>query len=256
MYLIVVFLSAFLLFQVQPVIAKVILPLFGGGAAVWSACLLFFQTFLLFGYLYAHGLTKLLSPKKQLIAHCSLLGVSVLVLPFGQVELNGVTSADEPLGAILILLLFTIGLPYFLLSATGPLVQRWFSYAEHQQSPYKLYSLSNIGSLLALVSYPFVVEPSFNMDKQLLTWSLAYSALVVGFVVLARKLFNKQGFELSANTEHQKDNANEQTDGEPNSKSAGFLSFLWLMLGATGVVLLISTTNAMTQNIPHQPPIR
>lgn len=241
MYLFVVFLSAFLLFQVQPVIAKVILPLFGGGAAVWSACLLFFQTFLLFGYLYAHGLTKLMTPKKQLFVHCSLLGVSLLLLPFGQVDIQPVSAADEPLTAILMMLLFSIGLPYFLLSATGPLVQRWFSYAEHNKSPYKLYSLSNIGSLFALVSYPFIIEPELAMDKQLLVWSLAYCALVVGFIMLAKNLCAKVEFE--------------QTCGEQQQSltGSGGVSLLWLLLGATGVVLLISTTNAMTQNIPPMP---
>ena len=235
------FLSAFLLFQVQPVIAKLILPLFGGGAAVWSACLLFFQTFLLFGYIYAHLLTRFLDPKKQLLAHCSLLALSLILMPIGHIDYNQISVADQPLKAILEILTLNIGLPYFLLSATGPLVQRWFSYSNADKSPYRLYSLSNVGSLIALISYPFLIEPALTMDHQMMVWSIAYGALVAGFIILATKLFNHHDFDSGENS------------SELSIKGVGGLVWLWMLLACVGVMLLVSTTNAITQNIPPMP---
>ena len=136
LYLVIIFLSAFLLFQVQPLIAKLILPLFGGGAAIWTACLLFFQAFLLLGYLYAHFLTQLKNLRAQVIIHSMLLILSLSVLPIalGELQLSAeIGAGDEvssPLFDILWLLVISVGLPYFLLSSTGPLVQRWLSYMD------------------------------------------------------------------------------------------------------------------------------
>jgi len=194
LYLVIIFLSAFLLFQVQPLIAKLILPLFGGGAAIWTACLLFFQAFLLLGYLYAHCLTQLKNRRSQAIIHSSLLLLSLSVIPIGLSEfvLNESTRFDvnSPLIDILFLLMASVGLPYFLLSSTGPLVQRWLSYMDIGSLPYKLYSLSNIGSLLALLSYPFIFEPQFSLHNQLLYWSIGYGAFVLIISLLCLRLAN------------------------------------------------------------------
>ena len=136
LYLAIIFLSAFLLFQVQPLIAKLILPYFGGGSAVWTACLLFFQAFLLLGYFYAHCLTQVKSVKKQLIIHSVFLLVSVLFLPIGIQDWGDISQTSSPLQNILLLLTVSIGLPYFILSSTGPLIQRWLTYIEVGKLPY------------------------------------------------------------------------------------------------------------------------
>src|SRR5262249_47916563 len=154
LYACTIFLSAFLLFQVQPLIAKMILPWFGGSAAVWTACMLFFQLLLLLGYLYAHWSIRTLRAKSQTAVHVALLAVSLLALPVLPNPAWKPAGNEDPLLRILGLLTVTIGLPYFLLSTTGPLVQAWF--VRHHKAtgstPYRLYALSNLGSMLALLS--------------------------------------------------------------------------------------------------------
>lgn len=242
-FILTIFISAFLLFQVQPIIAKIILPLFGGGAAIWTSCMLFFQGFLLLGYLYAHGLSQLKNIKHQLAIHGVLLLISLAFLP-GSVTLGDtITNTAEPLSAILSLLFFTVGFPYLMLSATGPLVQRWLSLAKQQAIPYKLYSVSNIGSLLALVSYPFVIEPWISLPQQTMIWSCVYALLVVLFLVLITSLY-KNHLTISSVKQEQ----------EHTSERYSFITKgLWLLLSCIGVVLLVSTTNAMTQNVPPMP---
>src|SRR5437773_10645903 len=146
--------SAFLLFQVQPVIAKIILPWFGGSAAVWTTCLLFFQMVLLLGYLYSHAVVRYLRPRIQMVLHVCLLAVSVVVLPIYPSAAWKPTGSAEPTLQILGLLAVSIGLPYFLLSTTGPLLQAWYARRYHGAMPYRLYALSNAGSMFALISYP------------------------------------------------------------------------------------------------------
>src|SRR5205823_2778991 len=126
LYACTIFLSAFLLFQVQPLIAKMILPWFGGSAAVWTACVLFFQLLLLLGYLYSHWSIRYLKPKAQTFLHIALLGASVLSLPAIPNPIWKPTDVNNPTLRIFGLLALTVGLPYFLLSTTGPLVQAWF----------------------------------------------------------------------------------------------------------------------------------
>ena len=245
LYLFIIFIGAFLLFQVQPLIAKLILPLFGGGAAIWTACLLFFQAFLLLGYLYAHYLTKVSSLKKQVLIHLFLLVLSLLVMPLSlnNSALNiAVFEESSPLVDIIYLLVFSIGLPYLLLSSTGPLVQRWLSYQDSSKLPYKLYSLSNTASLLALLSYPFIFEPQLALSSQLLVWSVGYVIFSLAFIRLGLLLAKQPLTELNISLM-------EKVDSKCSAKTIA----LWLLLSATGVVLLVSTTNAMTQNIPPMP---
>ncbi|MFT5758119.1 MAG: hypothetical protein ACI9LM_002858, partial [Alteromonadaceae bacterium] len=254
LYLVIIFLSAFLLFQVQPLIAKLILPLFGGGAAIWTACLLFFQAFLLLGYLYAHCLTQLKNLRTQVIIHSVLLMVSLSVLPIalGEFKLSAAlglglsvtlgSEVNSPLIDILLMLVISVGLPYFLLSATGPLVQRWLSYNDENALPYKLYSLSNIGSLLALLSYPFIFEPQFSLHNQLLYWSLGYGSFVFILSLLCLRLFKSSPTLLI-----------KKTPQENGVEDVKFDIFLWIGLSSVGVILLVSITNAMTQNIPPIP---
>src|ERR1700676_2438192 len=152
LYAVTIFLSAFLLFQVQPLIAKMILPWFGGSAAVWTACVLFFQLLLLLGYLYSHWTIRYLRPKAQTILHGALLAASLLMLPAIPSAAWKPVGGEDPTMRIFGLLAATIGLPYFLLSTTGPLVQAWLVRERLKASatPYRLYALSNLGSMLAL----------------------------------------------------------------------------------------------------------
>jgi len=245
LYLAIIFLSAFLLFQVQPLIAKLILPFFGGGAAVWTACLLFFQAFLLLGYFYAHCLTQLNSVKKQLSIHFLLVASSVLFLPIGIQAWDDILQTSSPLLNILMLLSISIGLPYFILSSTGPLIQRWLTYIEVGKLPYQLYSLSNVGSLLALISFPFLFEPLLTTTQQSNYWTSGYVAYAVLIVSLLWKMS-----KLTLNSREDK-----KHDQEPAKKGKRALldKVLWIAFAMVGVILLVATTNAMTQNIPPVP---
>ena len=154
-----IFLGAFLLFQVQPLMAKFILPWFGGGPGVWTVCLLFFQACLLAGYAYAHAVSRLLPRRAQVAMHVALLLAALVFLPIAPGAHWKPEADGDPTRGILLLLTVCLGLPYFMLASTGPLLQAWFSRLHPDVVPYRLYALSNAGSLLALLSYPFVFEP-------------------------------------------------------------------------------------------------
>src|SRR5689334_2020187 len=179
LYALTILVSAFLLFQVQPVIAKIILPWFGGSAAVWTTCLLFFQMVLLLGYLYAHALVRYLKPKTQVQVHATLLLVSALLLPIYPNASWKPSGAEDPTMRILLLLAATVGLPYFMLSTTGPLLQAWYTRQFKGAIPYRLYALSNAGSMFALLSYPVLFEPRFGTHDQAYGWSWAFGLFVV-----------------------------------------------------------------------------
>src|SRR5580692_1428871 len=179
LYASTIFLSAFLLFEVQPLIAKIILPWFGGSAAVWSAALLFFQLVLLAGYAYAHCSIRFLKAKDQTILHILLLAASCALLPILPSETWKPSEAGDPTLRILMLLIATIGLPYFLLSSTSPLLQAWYVRRSGSGMPYRLFALSNFGSMLALVSFPFLVEPKLTSKQQAYSWSFGYVAFAV-----------------------------------------------------------------------------
>ena len=187
-YSIVVFLSAFLLFQIQPLVARVILPWFGGTASVWNTCMMFFQIVLLLGYLYAHGLRIFLKPRTSWWVHCGVLLLAMLCLPAIPGDALQPQDAGAVAWGIVKVLSLSIGLPFFVLATTGPLIQAWHNasdgIAESKQesgqsragSPYRLYALSNIGSLLALLSYPFLIEPFLPIRTQSILWSLLFVA--------------------------------------------------------------------------------
>ena len=160
-----IFLSAFLLFQVQPMIARFILPWFGGTAAVWTTCMMFFQVMLLLGYLYSHLLRRTFSPKWAWLIHLGVLVVAVCLTSVSPSETLKPAGDENVTIAIVQTLALTIGLPFFALSTTGPLIQAWQSTTHTEQSPYRLYALSNLGSMLALISYPFLVERFFSVGS-------------------------------------------------------------------------------------------
>ncbi len=176
-----IFVSAFLLFQVQPIISKAILPWFGGSPAVWTTAMLFFQSLLFAGYAYAHFSDYALKNRVGRAVHLFLLVVAVAAV-LGSILPRAVykpADGSDPAGRILILLFVTVALPYFVLSATGPLVQAWFSRSFPGRSPYRLYSLSNLGSLLALLTYPFLIEPMMKLSAQAWCWQAGFVAFAV-----------------------------------------------------------------------------
>src|SRR6267142_3806039 len=161
-----IFIGAFLLFQVQPLIGKYILPWFGGGPSVWTTCMLFFQLVLLGGYAYAHFLTRTFKPRTQTLVHLALIVAALAALPIIPAEHWKPLGTENPTWHILALLGMSLGVPYFVLSSTGPLMQQWFSLTQPGKSPYRLYALSNVGSLLALLSYPFYFEAHWTRRGQ------------------------------------------------------------------------------------------
>jgi hypothetical protein len=168
-YLLTIFLSAFLLFQVQPLIGKFLLPWFGGAPGIWTACLLSFQVMLVAGYSYANLISHRFSRRRQAMWHMGVLALSLLLLPIAPESNWKPTGVEPPTQHILLLLLIHIGAPFVILSSTGPLLSSWFSRTYPGRSPYRLYALSNAGSLLALVSYPFVVA-TFYFASQRAEW--------------------------------------------------------------------------------------
>src|ERR1043165_4904798 len=169
-YGLTIFCGAFLLFQVQLLLGKYILPWFGGGPGVWTTCMLFFQLLLLGGYAYAHFTSRWLKPRSQAILHLVLLVAALSFLPITPSDSWKPSGTENPTRQILALLGVSLGLPYFMLSSTGPLMQQWFSRENPDASPYRLYALSNFGSLLALLSYPFFFETHFTRRAQAMFW--------------------------------------------------------------------------------------
>ncbi|REL25429.1 hypothetical protein DXX93_01930 [Thalassotalea euphylliae] len=262
LFLLTVFLSAFLLFQVQPFIAKVILPAYGGSATVWTSCMLFFQLLLLAGYSYAHVLQRL-SFKRQWQVHAVVLLLAGLSLPFTTPAASLEFASSMPITNILATLAVAIGLPYFALSATGPLVQKWLTISDETKVPYRLYSLSNLGSLLALLSYPFVFEPLFNLQQQTLVWSSGFIAFALAIMALAYQLekagvgkpviINNDALNNAISDENNTASSSHQSSKRSANPVANLTISLWLGLSALGVMLLVSTTNAMTQNVAPMP---
>lgn len=188
------FTSAALLFWVQPLIAKMLLPLLGGAPSVWNTCMLFFQALLLAGYAYALLISQRLSLRNQAIVHAVLLLASALVLPFAISNrlLAWLPTQSSPILWLLATLLVTAGPPFLLVSATAPLLQRWFSHTSHRaaRDPYFLYAISNAGSMLALLAFPFLLEPRFAVRTQTLIWAVGYAVMVV-FIIACAFLLNR-----------------------------------------------------------------
>lgn len=238
LYALTILVSAFLLFQVQPVIARIILPWFGGSAGVWTTCLLFFQSVLLLGYLYSHWLYRKLRPRAQTLAHIGLLTASLVVLPIWPSASWKPTGGEDPTARILLLLAVTVGLPYFLLSTTGPLLQAWYARRHQGAMPYRLYALSNAGSMLALISYPLVFEPWLGTRHQAVSWSAAYGVFVMlcaGTAWLGRKT------------------AAAPDAAAPDTQDSAGRTFFWIALPACASILLLAITNHLSQNVAAIP---
>ncbi|MGH9560224.1 MAG: fused MFS/spermidine synthase, partial [Terracidiphilus sp.] len=221
-------------------IAKFVLPWFGGSAAVWSASLLFFQLLLLLGYLYAHCLIRYLKPKQQITVHCTLLLISLVTLPIIPKDYWKPVGGSDPLLGILLLLGATIGLPYTLLSSTSPLLQAWYLRTKANVIPYRLFALSNFGSMLALLSYPFLVEPNITLRLQARLWSVAFAAFAVACGLAAWK--SRSGTDALQ--------AAAREDAPPPRFST---VLMWISLAACASTLLLATTSHLTQNVAPIP---
>ncbi|MCA9027328.1 MAG: fused MFS/spermidine synthase [Planctomycetaceae bacterium] len=237
-----VFVSAFLLFQIQPLVSKAILPRFGGTPAVWTTCMLFFQVALFGGYLYAHLLTSKVSIRGQVGLHVILIVIAIAmlrVLP----EASWKPLEDEsPTWQIVMLLGMTVGLPYFLLATTGPLLQRWFHLVLDGQSPYRLYALSNAGSLIALLSYPFLVEPLLELSSQARLWSMGFWCFALLSAGCGWRLW-----QSGLSTEY-------QTQKADRSASPIMRDYvLWFLLAMLASVIYLATTNQVCQDIAVVP---
>ena len=238
LYAATIFLSAFLLFQIQPILAKLVLPWFGGAAAVWTISLAFYQLTYLLGNLYAHILMQRGGARLAGRVHAAVLLGSLLLLPILPNPFWQPRGSEDPAWRILGLLAVTVGVPFLLLSATSPLLQAWHTLGSEAARPYRLYALSNAGSLLALLSYPVLVEPLLSTRHQAWTWSVAYGAFVVVCAVIAFR---------------------QRAVAHPSGKVAGDrwpdgkLQLLWLGLAATASALLLCVTHHISQNIAAVP---
>jgi SAM-dependent methyltransferase len=240
-----VFTSAFLLFLVQPIIAKQILPWFGGNASVWTVCMVFFQLVLLAGYAYADAVVRKLTPRAQAILHTALLAASLAFLPILAAESWKPSPDTEPTARILLLLVMTIGLPYFLLSTTGPLVQAWFARGYPSATVYRLFALSNLASLVALIAYPPLIEPAISLEAQSWAWSAVYllfAALCASSAWLAARrplITNPVATVMNPATAESPPRAGDYA--------------LWLALSALGSLMLLAVTSHITQNVASVP---
>jgi hypothetical protein len=241
LHAITIFASAFLLFLVQPVLAKQILPWFGGSAIVWTICMVFFQLVLLLGYAYAHALARHVAPRTQAVLHAVLLVASLALLPMMPSPAWKPAGGDNPAAGILVLLFATVGLPYLLLSATSPLVQSWLARGRPGASPYRLFALSNLASMLALLGYPFLIEPALTNRQQSWAWSAGYVLFAACCAALAwrSRALPPLAAEGSAMA----------VEPAPDARAAG----LWLLLSALGSATLLAVTNHLTQNISSIP---
>jgi spermidine synthase len=259
-------LSAVLLFLVQPIIAKQILPWFGGGAGVWTTCMVFFQTLLLAGYGYAHWLASRTSRRQQWAIHSSLLAASLLCLPIVAADRFRPSGGQDPAGAILVLLAATIGPPYFLLASTGPLLQSWLVRRWPAGSVYRLFALSNAGSLAALVAFPLLIEPHYGSRAQALGWSTAYAAFVLACSSAAWRAPTLTPSGLRPEGAGGRERGGPaapscspgQCEGLMTGKGAGRVagasaSLTWIALSALGVVILLGATAHISQNVASVP---
>ena len=248
-----IFLSAFLLFQIQPMIGKFILPWFGGTPAVWSTLMLFFQVLLTGGYAYAYWLIGRVPARRQPLVHITLIACSILLLGFlSFLWRSPITpgaawkpeGVDTPVLDIFRLLIASVGLPYFLLAANGPLMQAWFSRLFPEQAYTRLYALSNVGSLLGLFTYPVFVEPVLPLRAQGWTWSLAFLLFAVIASRIAALIAARSGRAATVNRLELPSAAATSKRGPASGAVA-----LWIMLSATASLFLLAVTNQITQEV-------
>src|SRR6266568_7074538 len=254
-YGIAIFVSAFLLFQVQLILGKYFLPWFGGTPAMWTTCMFFFQTLLLGGYLYSHAVTFFLPVRIQGKVHLGALFAALAAVSISAVAWQSPLMPDSnwkpngpenPTWHLALLLTISAGLPYLTLATTGPLLQKWFAMTRPGISPYRLYSLSNLGSFLALLTYPFLVEPWFSLRTQAWLWSIGFLVYVTFCGYCAS--------QLQRNCIRPLDAPDEQAHEQVSAVHPRLGTYLrWLGLAGCGSLLFLATTNEICQNIAVVP---
>lgn len=268
LFAITVFLSAFLLFQVQPIVAKMILPWFGGSSSVWSVCMVFFQVELLLGYAYVHFLHERLSLRRQLLMHAGFLLLSLIALPVAANPDWKGTALAHPSLNVLAVLATAVGAPYLILSTTGPLMQAWLARSAAAgglaAQPYRLYALSNLASMLALLTYPVIVEPRLAVEVQAFLWSVGYGGFVLaclGVTGLTWKLGTRdvRGSSIGSGPATPAPEAGSAPISALGSAPTQpqFPTWrdclLWMGLAATASILLLALTRHMTQDVAPVP---
>lgn len=247
LFAITVFLSAFLLFQIQPIVAKMILPWFGGSSSVWSTCIVFFQAELLLGYAYVHWLHEKLPARRQALVHGGLLLLSLAALPVAADPAWKGLALAHPGWSVLAVLATAVGAPYLLLSTTGPLMQAWYARSFASVStgaqPYRLYALSNLASMLALVSYPVLVEPLWPVGTQARLWSAGYAAFVAACLTSAVFAWRRMSAPV----------ADQPLALAPAPHPGWRECLLWVGLSATPSILLLAMTRHLTQDVAPVP---
>ena len=252
-FVISVLVSSFLLFQIQPLLAKYILPWFGGTSGVWSASLLFFQGFLTVGYGYAHWLTTRLSRRLQGQIHLAFLGISIVLLAVNAINwespiLPGLSrhpsDVFNPIIDVIQSLFIAVGIPYCLLSSNSTIMQDWFLLKNRNRSPYPLYAVSNAGSLVGLISYPFFIEPLLRVVDQSYIWIGGYLLFIL---VTGHHAWTVQGWESPTKAILSK---GEKVDRQKSNLKR---NFSWLFLSGLASMLLLATTNQITQEVASIP---
>jgi len=232
-------LSAFLVFQIQPVISKMILPWFGGGPAVWTSCMMFFQIMLLAGYAYAYSINRFLSLRAQVICHMVLVVACLVFLPIIPDDAWKPQDASLPTLRIILVLLVHVGLPYFLLSATAPLLQAWYVAKLPGKIPYRLYALSNAGSLFALLSFPFLIEPLMSSSMQAYLWSGGFIAFALFCTGMVMVLVRSNTAPLVDHSMPEEKDESDEVTRQVTKKDWVF----WIGLAAIGSFALLSISN-------------
>jgi len=245
------FLSAFLLFSMEPMVAKMILPLLGGAPAVWNTCLVFFQAVLLAGYSYAHLSAERLRPRRQIVLHLSVLFIAFIVLPLHIAARWVPPVRQNPALWLLALLSVSVGLPFFVLSASTPVLQKWFSHSGDPAAsdPYFLYAASNAGSLAGLLSYPFVLEPTLHLTTQSRMWSFGYVLLFLlacGCAAIVWRIAVHSAYQLG-----EKETTPDET--EENIRPSTKRRFHWVILAFVPASLTLGFTTALTTDLPAIP---
>jgi hypothetical protein len=247
LFALTMFLSAGLLFCVQPMIAKMILPLLGGSPMVWNTCMVFFQSLLLLGYVWAHMVSGWPQPRWQAVVHIGLVLLPLVVLPIGITsrQIEGVPYKDNPIPWLIGVLLFSVGLPFFVLSTTAPLLQKWFAFlgSSRAKDPYYLYGASNLGSLLALLGYPLLLEPRFFLGTQSRIWAAGYGVLAILMVVVGAVVW-RRGARVASHSD----------DAPAPVEGISWLRRLrWLALAFVPSSLMLGVTTYLTTDIAPIP---
>lgn len=249
LFAITLLLNALLLFLVQPMIARMLLPYLGGTPAVWNACMVFFQALLLAGYAYSHLLTQWFGVRLQTILHCGLLVLAAIVFPLEipETSLQSLSGQTPPLAWLLKSLALMIGLPFFMLSAGGPLLQQWFSTTNHSaaKDPYFLYGASNLGSLAALVGYPLLLEPNLRLRQQSWLWVMGYAALILLILFCALTRWKADG---SADNTGQS-----QQPIQPVTTLSWSRRLRWVLLAFVPSSLMLGATTYLSTDISPIP---